>query len=155
MQSDQLFSIGADSSPATSLPFSIHNLLLYGVNLPTKPIKTNYPIKGTVSRKNGLKVEYIDMNICLSFSFWWGWFNRFLFRRHFVFCNKRHSIILRDNAVYIFLLISYALDNFPRVRSTVAFLKMSIVFQEKIYFFSEKNLFFGKSFFNGKRYFSW
>ena len=30
MQSDQLFSIGADSSPATSLSLSIYNLLLYG-----------------------------------------------------------------------------------------------------------------------------
>ena len=32
MQSDQLFSIGADSSPGTSLSLSIYNLLLYGKN---------------------------------------------------------------------------------------------------------------------------
>ena len=32
MQSDQLFSIGADSSPTTSLSSSIYNLLLYALD---------------------------------------------------------------------------------------------------------------------------
>ena len=34
VQSDQLFSIGADSSPATSLSLSKYNLLLYDLTPP-------------------------------------------------------------------------------------------------------------------------
>ena len=47
MQSDQLCSIGADSSPATSLSLSIYNLLLYGFILQENVTSASIEEQGT------------------------------------------------------------------------------------------------------------